>query len=1007
MINRLLTSRALLVFSLLLLLVPVFTTARATGLWGVRVHSELDWHTMKSLNFRVHYHNGLEETAERSLSIAEQVYPVLLKQMGIEETPMIDIIITAEDEIMNGFALWINETFIWVDQNDAVRFLEDKKWLYQVIAHELQHIVFMNASDTWMPEPWNMLVSQTPSWFIEGLAEYYTEKWRPYRADISHKRHIFRNEMDEMDPHHDGYSKILLLARTHGDSAIVKIVEYRNRFGLFNFGKAFKEATGVSVSDFEEEWRRTMNTYYYSNKSQKEAPDELGSMSVLPVDYAIGFSVSPDSSKIAIVGRTDKDQRDHSLIIAERIGNDDDGKSTFEDLLHRLGGLFGPGDLSRIELESKKYRIRELDYGGFHPVVSWSPDGGSLACSKYHFGENGSMIWDIRVFDVESGKGSWFTKSRRATYPAWHPDGGRLLYVAHINSTSNLFETGGGGSGSGDGGGGGSGDGEERCLTDFPYDTQILTPAWSPAGSRIAFASSGPDGNCDVRILDYETGEIRTVTSDPAVDYLPVWHPDGRKISYTSHAGMTPNLFTIDLETGETIRNTDVAEAIWGVQWTPGGNTILAGTLDDVDSVRVVKIDPSRTATTEPFKIRERYTSWRTKSPDLPLEGVDPEKPVEITGREEYRFYKYPRHLTSFILPLNVLVAGTIWSDALLRHMVTISGGTTWDFEVPFYAVSYANAAYGPYWGVNYYKKANWSFRTYDGSGNGLLENFDGWNFWVSEPVNFGRSMSSNHTLTAAVSLFEREFREIDDLDIYGYPEFGQELPFDPEAGKEGLLTLNYRWLNRRPHLGNNSLPKNGWGLDLKADFADGDFYGDFTYRRFTGDSFVNIGAGSGAFYLRGKATALYGDPPAQEYVGFSNDIPVYLFGNTGIPGLPENINPRGWDGLRLGDRVLFGTAEYRFPLASSLPVDFFGFSAGEITGAIFSDFGNAWYSGESPDDFVATAGIETKIAVNIGDTPLCFIAAGYAQTLDEWNEQSFDELAPRLYVRLALVNPF
>ena len=112
--------------------------------WGMsgRVHSELDWNTIKTENFNVHYHSEIEQIAKAGANIAEQVLPTLLEQLDMEEIPTINIILTTEDEIMNGFAMWTNTTFIWVDQNDAAVWLENGKWLEQVIAHELQHIVF-------------------------------------------------------------------------------------------------------------------------------------------------------------------------------------------------------------------------------------------------------------------------------------------------------------------------------------------------------------------------------------------------------------------------------------------------------------------------------------------------------------------------------------------------------------------------------------------------------------------------------------------------------------------------------------------------------------------------------------------------------------------------------------------------------------------------------------------------------------------------------------------------
>ena len=51
------------------------------------------------------------------------------------------------------------------------------------------------------------LLSGIPGWVVEGTAEYETESWRPHRADLSHKTHVLKNKMNEMDPHHDGFQK--------------------------------------------------------------------------------------------------------------------------------------------------------------------------------------------------------------------------------------------------------------------------------------------------------------------------------------------------------------------------------------------------------------------------------------------------------------------------------------------------------------------------------------------------------------------------------------------------------------------------------------------------------------------------------------------------------------------------------------------------------------------------------------------------------------------------------
>ena len=80
----------------------------------------------------------------------------------------------------------------------------------------------------------------------------------------------------------------------------------------------FKKATGISVSQFNEDWRRHMNTYYYGYRSQKETYKEMGEVISFPLKKVQTAMFYKDSSQIAILGRLDKDRRDVSLIIADR-----------------------------------------------------------------------------------------------------------------------------------------------------------------------------------------------------------------------------------------------------------------------------------------------------------------------------------------------------------------------------------------------------------------------------------------------------------------------------------------------------------------------------------------------------------------------------------------------------------------------------------------------------------------------------------------------------------------
>ena len=255
------------------------------GAWMVsnRTHPELSWETIKTENFNIHFHDGIYDIALKGANIAEKIRPTLMKQVDIDSLQRLDIIFTSEDEIANGFAVAANYTIIWVDQNDEAIELIDNKWLEHVLAHELQHLVFFNVTKSWIPFPMSGLYGNVPLWFIEGLAEYYTEKWRPYRFDISHKYHVLKNSVHKIkDPHNDGFSKLLYFADRFGDETLVKILNHRDTLKLLHFPQAFKKHTGITVKHFEEDWRRHMNTYFFGLRSQKETYADIGKTYSLP-----------------------------------------------------------------------------------------------------------------------------------------------------------------------------------------------------------------------------------------------------------------------------------------------------------------------------------------------------------------------------------------------------------------------------------------------------------------------------------------------------------------------------------------------------------------------------------------------------------------------------------------------------------------------------------------------------------------------------------------------------
>ena len=956
-------------------------SAQNTAMFSGRAHPELRWQTISTKHFNVHYHQGIEEIANEGAILAEHYRPTLLVQMDVDTIPKIDIIFTTEDEIMNGFAMWTYQTFIWVDQNDAAIWLEKGKWLEQVLAHELQHIVLLHKTKSWLPEPMGQLLSGMPGWLVEGTAEYETESWRPYRADLSHKAHVLRNKMDTMDPHHDGFSKMLYWADRFGDSTIAQTLEYRNTFNVFRFAEGFKKTTGISVKQFNEDWRRYMNTYYYGYRSQKETYKEIGEVISFPLKKVQSAMFYKDSSQIAILGRLDKDRRDVSLIIANRDTTKEKKRLIkWEKAIDKLKEKEKKTKKDSLAIK-KKYKEKilwdknEVDYGQFHGRMSWSFNGNKLAYAKYHFGENQSLVYDIKIYDKNLGKHFWLTDSKRATYPIWL-DSNKVAYVSHYNSVSNIFIS--------------SLDQKEvENLTGFTKNTQITFLAISPDQRQIAFAMNPENGNMDIYIIDLESKAITRLTDNSMADIMPVWHPDNKSISYTSNANGVPNIYTVDLNTKKIIANTDAGDGIWTHQWMPKDSVLLATSLGDIDSVRLIKVDPFRASDTTPLSLRDNYTSWLEAGPDVSFVNNKPGKVPDISKPEKYKFIKHMRPFGTVFLPLpEAPFFATTITDALGKNMFGIGGYLIpTDLDKSGFQLAYIN----PMWGLSISRNFDFAFRPYQKAW--LVDSKSGASFTINNPINFGEYPSSNHLFYAGATIVNHNVTVGKETD----KETGELIPLDkssfvdlpvPESGNDGFLTIGYQWLNRRPHKINTIAPKDGFGISGLVDYANKDLFGDFSFTRLEGDFFANIPvnkSGSLVSYFRLKTMAVSGKPPAQEYVGLTDDIPIYIQGIAPSRFVPENHNPRGWSGYRLGDKLLFGSAELRQ-------------AAGPISLNLISDFGNAWFSKSEKEKIVVTVGYELRFALG----PLV-ISGGDAQEIEGWKNKQ----TPIRYYRLALINPF
>ncbi len=110
-------------------------------------------------------------------------------------------------------------------------------------------------------------------------------------------------------------------------------------------------------------------------------------------------------------------------------------------------------------------------------------------------------------------------------------------------------------------------------LTSSPWDD--LTPALSPDGSRLAFASRR-NGYWNLYLLDLRSGSLTQLTDSPAYDASPSWSPDGHWLAFENNEDGNLEIFILSVDHPDQppMRITDDPAADFSPAWSPQGREI-------------------------------------------------------------------------------------------------------------------------------------------------------------------------------------------------------------------------------------------------------------------------------------------------------------------------------------------------------------------------------------------------------------------------------------------------
>ncbi|ALO46621.1 Tol-Pal system beta propeller repeat protein TolB [Pseudohongiella spirulinae] len=117
----------------------------------------------------------------------------------------------------------------------------------------------------------------------------------------------------------------------------------------------------------------------------------------------------------------------------------------------------------------------------------------------------------------------------------------------------------------------------------------IMSPAWSPDASQIAYVSFETDLP-RIYIQDLATGQRRQVTNFSGINSSPVWSPDGRRLAMVLSKDGSPDVYVLDLATDELTRLTDHPRAETEPAWTTDSRSVIF-TSDRTGQPQIYKAD--------------------------------------------------------------------------------------------------------------------------------------------------------------------------------------------------------------------------------------------------------------------------------------------------------------------------------------------------------------------------------------------------------------------------------
>lgn len=633
----------------------------------------LNWQTLYTKHFEIHFHDGEIQIAQKVAGIAESTHTTLSQKFNWAPRERTQVVLTDRFDFANGSATPMprNQMTLLVTPPLGNSVVSDyDHWLELLIIHEYTHVLQLDKVSGF-PSTLRKIFGRNlllfpnvlqPPWLIEGLSTYEeTDRVRGIgRGQGTLFRGLMRNEViNGIKPIYQANQPLTswplntvrylygvyfyqFVADRYGPEKIPELVEqYSNNLLPFSISVNSKRVLGKDMVTLWEEFNNYLQENFSAEINRIRQAGEITGEQLTNTGY---FTRSPQVMDNGDIYYLENDFETEPRLMVIRQGAIDAKPDVVADVrgssfdLHATAGIIGA----------------EID------AIN-----------------NTNLFSDLYHLDPESGDKTQLTHGQRYLQATWNPDGTKIIAVHNqlgqhalhlLDLQGNKLDT----------------------LWQGSDTTVIGSIDWSPDGTSLVATLWRPDTLWNLEYFNIKSRHWSLLTRGPDIENSPRFSDDGLSVVFSADYSGIFNIYQLTLATDKLVKLTNVmGEANSPALFQSAGGDQLAyinlGT-NGYDLFHITEISPTPVPPaidTTNIKQARQYTPV-TNAKIKPYNAL-----TNITPTSWFPYFQMDdvRNEIGFV---------TFGSDPLRRHFYTLLLGYDTDNQWPVGRINYFYDRWNP-----------------------------------------------------------------------------------------------------------------------------------------------------------------------------------------------------------------------------------------------------------------------------------------------------------------------